>query len=41
MYRHALPPGFILKKNDSASIVEKVVESLEELVEREVGIVKH
>lgn len=37
MYRHALPPGFVLKKDKKKEETEEEI-SLEELVESEVRI---
>lgn len=36
MYRHALPPGFVLKKDKKKEEKEEEI-SLEELIENEVG----
>lgn len=47
IYRHALPPGFVLKRDKEEEKVEETATiTLEELVEREVrvgsgGIVRH
>lgn len=37
MYRHALPPGFVLKKDKKKEEKEEEI-SLEELIENEVNI---
>ena len=38
MYRHALPPGFVLKQKKKEGDEEEQTISLEELVEQEVGL---
>ena len=37
IYRHALPPGFVLKRKETAKVADDEV-SLEELIEEEASI---